>query len=258
MVPPTHRKPTLLGTYQTILNDQPVSYAVKRSSRAKHARLEVGVKTGLTVVIPNSYKVNDIPDLLRKKGRWILDQLAKYVEGQPITDGKETRSGDYIPYLGRKVRVVTRHDPGTVDSVKLEKNRLSVNLNSQKAPLNLILEWWYRRQAENFIKKRADELCLRLGVSYGRLTVRGARTRWGSCSQKGNINFNWKLMMVPEPVIDYVIIHELVHRKEMNHSKNFWKLVAEHCPQWRKHRKWLKNHEAELFAKSLNRKQGRE
>lgn len=258
MAPPNHHKPALFGTYQTIINDRPVSYAIKRSSRAKHARLEVGVKTGLTVVIPNSYLVNDIPDLLRKKGRWILNQLAKYVEGQPITDAKEIGSGDYIPYLGRKVRLVARHDPGTVAGVKLEKNRISVNLDSQKAPLNLVLEWWYRHQAEYFIKKRANELCLRLGVSYGRVTIRGAKTRWGSCSHKGNLNFNWKLMMVPEPVIDYVIIHELAHRKEMNHSKNFWKLVAEHCPQWRKHRKWLKDHEAELFAKSLDWEPGRE
>ena len=252
MVPPTHRKPALVGTYKTTLDDQTVSYAVKRSSRAKHARLEVRVETGLTVVIPSSYNINDIPDLLRKKGRWILDKLAKYARGHPITKGKELKSGDFISYLGRHLKVVTRHDPGTVDGVKLEKNRLLVDLNSRNGRLNLVLEWWYRQQAEKLIKERADELCPRLGVAYNRLTVRGAKTRWGSCSQKGNLNFNWKLMMAPEPVIDYVIIHELAHLKEMNHSKNFWKLVAEHCPKWRTHRKWLKSHEAELAAKPLN------
>ena len=252
MVPPTHRKPAIVGTYKTTLDDQTVSYAVKRSSRAKHARLEVRVETGLTVVIPSSYNINDIPDLLRKKGRWILDKLAKYASGQPITKGKELKSGDFIPYLGRHLKVVTRHDPGTVDGVKLEKNRLLVDLNSRNGRLNLVLEWWYRQQAEKLIKERADELCPRLGVAYNRLTVRGAKTRWGSCSQKGNLNFNWKLMMAPEPVIDYVIIHELAHLKEMNHSKNFWKLVAEYCPKWRNHRKWLKSHEAELTAKPLN------
>ena len=245
MVPPTHRKPAIVGTYKTTLDDQTVSYAVKRSSRAKHARLEVRVETGLTVVIPSSYNINDIPDLLRKKGRWILDKLAKYASEQPITKGKELKSGYFIPYLSRHLKVVTRYDPGTVNCVKLEKNRLLVDLNSRNGRLNLVLEWWYRQQAEKLIKERADELCPRLGVAYNRLTVRGAKTRWGSCSQKGNLNFNWKLMMAPEPVIDYVIIHELAHLKEMNHSKNFWKLVAEHCPKWRTHRKWLKSHEAD-------------
>jgi len=134
----------------------------------------------------------------------------------------------------------------------LEKSRLLVTLNSQNDRLNLVLEWWYRQQAEKLIKKRADELCPQLGVTYNRLTIRGAKTRWGSCSRKGNLNFNWKLMMVPEPVIDYVIIHELAHLKEMNHSRNFWKLVAEHCPKWRSHKKWLRGHEAGLTAKPLN------
>jgi hypothetical protein len=252
MVPATRRKPAIVGTYKTTLDDQTVSYVVKRSSKAKHARLEVRVETGLAVVIPSSYNLNDIPDLLRKKGRWILDKLAKYTRGHPITKGKELKSGDFIPYLGRHLKVVTRHDPGTVNGVKLEKNRLLVDLNSRNGRLNLVLERWYRQQAEKLIKKRADELCPRLGVAYNRLTVRGAKTRWGSCSQKGNLNFNWKLMMAPGPVIDHVIIHELAHLKEMNHSKDFWKLVAEHCPKWRNHRKWLKDHETELAATPLN------
>ena len=252
MVQPTSHQPALLGTYKTTLDDQAVSYAVKRSYRAKHARLEVSVETGLTIVIPSSYDIADIPDLLRKRGRWILDKLAKYASGYPIIGGKELRSGNFIPYLGRHLKVVTRHDPGTAVSAKLEKNRLLVSLNSQNGRLNLVLEWWYRQQAEKLIKKRADELCPQLGVTYNRLTIRGAKTRWGSCSRKGNLNFNWKLMMVPEPVIDYVIIHELAHLKEMNHSKNFWKLVAEHCPKWRSRRKWLRGHEAGLAAKPLN------
>ncbi len=162
---------------------------------------------------------------------------------------KKPKSGSFIPYFGRRLKVVTRHNSGTAISVRLEKNRLLVDLDSRNGRLNLVLEWWYRQQAEKLIRKRVDELCPRVGVTYGRLTVRGAKTRWGSCSQKGNINFNWKLMMVPEPVIDYVIIHELAHLKEMNHSKNFWELVAEHCPQWRKHRKWLKEHDGELTSK---------
>ena len=249
MVQSLRHKPAILGTCKTILDDKTVPYAVKRSSRAKHARLEVRAGTGLTVVIPGSYKIDEIPDLLRKKERWILDKLAKYVRGHPITEGKEPKNGNFIPYLGRHLKVVTRHNPGTAVSIRLEKNRLLVDLDSQNGRLNLVLEWWYRQQAEKLIKKRVDELCPQLGITYGRLTVRGAKTRWGSCSQKGNINFNWKLMMAPEPVIDYVIVHELAHLKEMNHSKNFWKLVAEHCPQWRKHRKWLKDHEAELSTK---------
>ncbi len=245
---PRH-KPALLGTYKTILDDKTVPYAVKHSSRAKHVRLEVRATTGLTVVIPSSYNIDGLPALLEKRRRWILGKLSEYGGIRPLSAEKELRSGDSIPYLGRHLKVVERHNPDTAVSVRLEKNRLLVNLNHQNGRLNLVLEWWYRQQAERLIKQKADELCPRLGVTYGRLTVRGAKTRWGSCSRKANLNFNWKLMMAPETVIDYVIIHELAHLKEMNHSKDFWKLVAEHCPQWHKHRKWLKDHEAELAFK---------
>ena len=220
---------------------------------AKHVRLEVSLKTGLTVVIPGSHSIEEITDQLRKRRRWILGKFADCGKAQSAAAGEKLKNGDSIPYLGRHLKVVEQHNPGTAVSVRLEKNRLLVNLGSRNGHLNLIMEWWYRQQAERLIKKRADELCSLLGVAYGRLSIRRAKTRWGSCSRKGNLNFNWKLLMVPEPVIDYVIIHELAHLKEMNHSKNFWKLVDKHCPQWRKHRRWLKDQEAaKLTAKSFD------
>ena len=251
MVPRTHRKPALIGTYKTILESQTVPYTVKRSSRAKHVRLEIRIKTGLTIVIPGSYNIEELPDLLRKKRRWILGKLADCGKAQTAVAEKKLKSGDSIPYIGRYLKVVERHNSGKAVSVRLEKNQLFVNLNSGNGRLNLVLEWWYRKQAERLIKKRVDELCPQLGVNYSRITVRAAKTRWGSCSRKGNLNFNWKLMMVPESVIDYVVIHELAHLKEMNHSKNFWKMVAQHCPQWLKHRQWLKEHEAELASNRI-------
>jgi len=124
--------------------------------------------------------------------------------------------------------------------------------------VNLVLEWWYREQAEKLIRKRADELCARLGVKYGRLTIRGVKTRWGSCSHKGNLNFNWKLIMAPEPVVEHVIIHELAHLKEMNHAKRFRELVAELCPGWRDHKRWLKDHECMLSGPLRQLREGEE
>ncbi len=245
MVLPTNRKPALTVTYT--LENQTVYYTVKRSSRAKHVRLEIRVTTGLTIVVPGSFNMDDIPALLKKKKRWILDKLAEYGKAQSVAVERNLKSGDSILYLGRYLKVVERHNPGAAYSVKLERNQLLVNLDSKNNRLELVLEWWYRKQAEILIKKRADELCHRMGVTYSRLTVRAAKTRWGSCSRKGNLNFNWKLIMMPEPVVDYVIIHELAHLKEMNHSKNFWNLVAQHCPRWREHRKWLKDHGMSFF-----------
>ena len=147
--------------------------------------------------------------------------------------------------------MVKEQNNGNANSVKLEQNKLLVSLKSASSRLNVTLERWYRMQAVKLIGKRASELSPLLGLTYNRLVIRGQRTRWGSCSHKGNLSFNWKLLMAPEPVIDYVIIHELAHLKEMNHTKRFWELVAEYCPRWREHKKWLKDHETELATKLL-------
>ena len=89
----------------------------------------------------------------------------------------------------------------------------------------------------------------RMGVSCGRITIRCQRTRWGSCSARGNLNFNCLLMLMPPEVQDYVVIHELCHRKEMNHSAAFWEEVEKYCPDYRLHRKWLKDNGAALIAR---------
>jgi hypothetical protein len=240
---------TTVGERKITVNGQTISYLIKRSSRAKHVRLEVRQETGLTVVIPSSYRIKQLPVLLESKGSWILDKLTKYGQVQSVPDKKEIKSGDTIPYLGRDLEVVKQQNHRNTNSIKLERNRLVVSIGSASSRLNLILEQWYRLQAAKLIKERVDKLSARLGLTYNRIIIRGQKTRWGSCSYKGNLSFNWKLIMAPEPVIDYVVIHEIAHLKEMNHTKRFWELVAEHCPRWREHRKWLKDHEKELADK---------
>ena len=83
-----------------------------------------------------------------------------------------------------------------------------------------------------------------MGVSYGRITVREQKTRWGSCSAKGNLNFNWKLILMPEGILDYLVVHELAHRMEMNHSPAFWRVVEREIPDYRERRMWLKKNGA--------------
>jgi hypothetical protein len=246
MVQTTRPQLTTVGERKITVNGQTISYIIKRSARAKHVRLEVRQETGLTVVVPNSYKLKHLPALLESKGNWILDKLTKYRQVQSLSDEKEPKSGDTISYLGRNLEVVKRQNCRNANSIKLERNRLVVDIGSASSRLNLVLEQWYRMQAAKLINERADKLSARLGLTYNRIIIRGQKTRWGSCSHKGNLSFNWKLIMAPEPVIDYVIIHELAHLKEMNHTKRFWELVAEHCPRWCEHKKWLKDHETEL------------
>jgi len=240
---------TIIGQHKAIVYGQTIYYTVKRSPKAKYVRLEVRPETGLTVVIPRSYKPEQVPALLKEKERWISGKLAKYARVQQSGITKSLENGDTVPYLGRDMKVVVRQSEGKLERVNLERNRLIVDLGAGDNGLNPLLEQWYRMQAAELIEEKVNKMSSLMGLKYGRLTIRGQKTRWGSCSHKGNLNFNWRLMMVPEPVIDYIIIHELAHLKEMNHTKRFWQLVEQYCPKWRNHKKWLRDHTMELNAK---------
>ena len=105
------------------------------------------------------------------------------------------------------------------------------------------------RQAMDVIPERVARYAAVLGVTYGRITIRNQRTRWGSCSATGNLNFNCLLMLLPADVVDYVVVHELCHRKEMNHSARFWAEVESVLPNYREHRRYLKEHGGALIGR---------
>lgn len=94
---------------------------------------------------------------------------------------------------------------------------------------------------------RASHWAERMGVGFGAVRVKGQRTLWGSCSRQGNLNFNWRLTLAPPEVLDYVVIHELAHRVEMNHSPRFWDIVSRHCPEHKTHRRWLRKNGLALY-----------
>lgn len=104
-------------------------------------------------------------------------------------------------------------------------------------------------KARKYIPERVAYFAGRMGVSYGRITIRNQKTRWGSCSSKGNLNFNCLLMLTPAEIIDYVVVHELCHRKEMNHSKAFWSEVEEVLPDYRESVRWLKEEGSQIMRR---------
>lgn len=239
---PKTRRLTVLGRHAINFCGQTITYTLKQSQRIRYVRFEIRPLTGLAVVIPKGFDKRQIPGLLNDRKSWILDRLARC--SQPKLSCK-VKNGGTIPYLGKdlKLDILTAHaNPG----IRLVQNRLVVNTNSSDGNLVYLLECWYRWRAEEVINQKVEKLRSRLGVGYNRVTIRGQRTRWGSCSQRGNLSFNWKLVMLPEPVIDYVIIHELSHLKEMNHSRRFWDYVTRYCPDWHERKRWLKEHEMHL------------
>ena len=229
------------------LNGQTIPYIVKRSARARRVRLEMRSETGLTVVIPRTYPLVRLPELLKKKQRWILVNFVKHKQGLPPLNMQHLKSGDVVLYLGQLLKVVVK-EGGIAGQVRLDRRRLIVSLGKENNELNYVLEQWYLAQAEELFQQKTAKWGAKLGVNYSKVTVRAQKHRWASCSPRGNLSYNWKLILAPEPIIDYVVIHELLHLKEMNHSKKFWQLVADYCPEWRERKQWLEVHENELKA----------
>ena len=105
----------------------------------------------------------------------------------------------------------------------------------------------YRKKAKLVFRERADYFASSMGLSFNRIAIREQRTRWGSCSSKKNLNFNWKLLLAPPQVLDYVVVHELCHLKQMNHSKAFWTEVEAVLPDYKERKRWLRENGAELM-----------
>lgn len=230
--------------YQVTLNGRQVSYTLKRSSKARYARLEISPQDGLVVVIPAFENIDLARKLLEQKHRWILDKIAKYTSASPVI--RPLQEGDAIPYLGGQLTVEvteSRHEAVCMD---ITRQKLVVFLPVGKDGLLPTLEKWYRAEAEYKIGQMAADQSRLMRLNYNRIMMKGQRTLWGSCSRKHNLNFNWRLIMAPEPVIMYVVVHELAHLKYMNHSPKFWQFVAKYCPDWRELRTWLRIHSVEL------------
>lgn len=129
-----------------------------------------------------------------------------------------------------------------------ERARSREGCNAFLLPGTAAEEAVYRAQAADIFARKAAYYAARMGVTFNRITIRDQKTRWGSCSSKGNLNFNWRLVLAPVPVLDYVVVHELAHRREMNHSSRFWDIVEEMMPDYQIHRRWLREHGGSLMG----------
>jgi predicted metal-dependent hydrolase len=144
-----------------------------------------------------------------------------------------------VPYLGETLRLVPEAGRERVH------RRGDVLLVPEGDPAEAI-ERWYRRAARAEVAQRLDAATARAGSKYTGLTIRGQRTRWASCSARGRMSFNWRLLLAPEPVLDYVVEHEVCHLEVMDHSPRFWKLMESRVPDYRRHSAWLRRYGSTL------------
>jgi predicted metal-dependent hydrolase len=213
-----------------------IPYTVRRSERARRVRVTVDPARGVEVVLPRRASEREAAAAVRELRPWIERRVGDLVRAREAVAAR----GACVPYLGSALAL--RPEPGRM-RVHRRGDELLVPAGDERGAA---LERWYRRAAATEIAPRLDRACSQAGTSYSRLTIRGQRTRWASCSRTGAMSFNWRLLLGPEPVLDYVVWHEVCHLEVMDHSPRFWALLARHCPDYRDHARWLRRHGATL------------
>jgi predicted metal-dependent hydrolase len=212
-------------------------YTLRRSPRARRVRVSVDGAGEVSVTLPRRMPLRAADEAVRELAPWIERRrraLARAAEEVVRTPGT-------IPYLGREIRL--RPQPGRTRAHRRGDELL---VPAHEAAAGGAIERWYRRAARAEIGPRLDAATARAGVAYTGLTIRGQKTRWASCSATGAMSFNWRLLLAPEPVLDYVIEHEVCHLEVMDHSARFWRLLEQRVPDWRDHAAWLRRYGSTL------------
>ncbi len=237
---------TVQSTHKIVLGDREVQYTLRRSAKAKHTRFQINASSGFVVVVPWRNGVDDLAQLIEAKQNWIIKNIDKYNVGTIRLLAKDVASGDSIPYFGQDYTLRLNGNGHSKCNVTLDNDLLIISGKCNNGTAAVALKLWLRNQASVYFTNRAIDLAVIMGCRYNRLYIRGQKSRWGSCSAQGNISLNWKLIMFPPSIIDYVIVHELAHLKVMGHSKDFWEVVTAHCSDWRSCKQWLNQHDGFL------------
>lgn len=229
-------------------------YRIIKSDRRTLA-VSVGRDGEITVRIPKRLSWNDGHEFAAKNQVWIFEHAAKMKSDLEKREAFHWTEGAEVLLHGEVRRLHFEKDFETKRFRVCDtgaKFLVSGPFSGQAGDETLVreaMESWYRKQARRFLEERTAWWAKRMGVTYLRIAIRDQATRWGSCSARGNINYNWKLVLVPAELADYVVVHELAHRTEMNHSEDFWKLVERELPDYRQRRRRLKSYESEINQK---------
>ena len=207
---------------------------IRTSRRSKSISLKI--RNGeLEISCPYDTSETFLKNLVERKKVWIKKNIElsrkNHLKIDQISNG-------FITYKGLELKLV--YKKSNIERISVEDNKLKIFYFDESRSKKLIIEW-LKLQANNFLRARLLYISKRISIQFNSLTIKSYTARWGSCNIRGDIFLNWKLIMLPESVIDYVLIHELAHINVPNHSKKFWELVKKKDPNYCKNQQWLKD-----------------
>jgi predicted metal-dependent hydrolase len=213
-----------------------IPYTIRRSTRARRVRVNVHAHTGVEVVLPARASERAAAAAVSELRPWIERRLD---DAQEVLAQIAARAGT-VPYLDASLELVQQ-------AGRTRAHRSGERLLVPTGDARPAIERFYRRAARAEIAPRLDRATALAGSSYSGLSIRAQRTRWASCSSNGRMSFNWRLLLAPERVLEYVVWHEVCHLEILDHSPRFWALVQRYWPDWREDRDWLSRNGATLI-----------
>lgn len=213
-----------------IINIDDIEVEVRFCRRSRYIKLRAASK--IELVIPANVSLQRAQEFLFSKKLWVKTQYLKLKAKQPEEYKK-------ICIFGDEYQIITQNNEIN-EPIKLAENILYISKVIPEEKIALTIRIWLKKIFKSKIQALVKNYADQLGVHYTKLVVKDTKSRWGSCSSSGTISLSWRLILAPKPVLDYVIIHELCHLKEMNHSAKFWLLVRNMMPNYIEPRSWLK------------------
>jgi predicted metal-dependent hydrolase len=209
-----------------------------RSKRRKRLCITVD-RSGISVLSPVNEEIESIRNFISANNLWILKKTKFYAKLNNKLNYAPLQKHE-ITYLGKRYRIQFIKD--TLQYTVISENLMKITFHvKDRRTYKKNIANWYREQTKNLLDNKVPFFGKKLSISYGKVRIRNQKLRWGSCSKDGNLNFNLLLSTLPTNIIDYIIVHELFHLIEFNHSDYFWKLVAQTYPAYQNCRTWLKN-----------------
>lgn len=219
-----------------------ITYSVRESEKASIPRIDVNIE-GVRVVLPKDS--NKSPEeFLEQKAIQVIKKLKKYRKYKKRLPTRKFRQEEKFPLLGknRKLLIIDQAKESFFDENHIYLPRKKIEKNSLRGALKS----FYKNQAKKEVKKILEKYN-NLDFEYNEVKLKNQKTRWGSCSSQNNLNINWRIIMAPKKIIEYIVIHELIHLEENNHTKKFWSKVATILPDYKKRAKWLDENSPKLI-----------
>lgn len=215
--------------------------------RSKRSTLCISIKEDGTVVVKAPSFIQDakIRELVENKAEWILSKRKEVIQHQSKKMKREYVNGATLPYMGKEVpmEIIV----GKKSSVQLENHGFVIyTSNTEEEFMQKLLKKWYKKQSMDYLTKRVAYYSQKMNVSYTSISIKSRKKQWGTCDNQGNLTFSWRLIMATDACIDYVVVHELCHRKHMDHSKQFWGEVKKMLPDYKEREKWLNDNSVNL------------